>query len=86
MLHYEAYIFVDTYHSKGREQVEKTQQRVFYVFSFDDAEEKVAIAVRFEGEKSQDSICKITLSQYLDPENELPIDPRVRFLCVVHPA
>ena len=32
----------------------------FYVFSFDDTEEKVA--VRFEGEKCQDAIYEITLS------------------------
>ena len=31
----------------------------FYAFSFDDTEEK--LAVRFEGEKDQDEICKITI-------------------------
>ena len=56
----------------------------FYAFSFDDTEEKVA--VRFEGEKDQDEIYEITLCQYLDPENELPINPSIRFLCVAHPA
>ena len=52
------------------------------MFSFDDTEEKVA--VRFEGEKGQDAIYEITLSKHLDPENEPPIDPGIRFLCVAH--
>ena len=56
----------------------------FYAFSFDDTEEK--LAVRFEGEKDQDEIYEIILCQYLDPENELPINPSIRFLCVAHPA
>ena len=62
MLHYEVYIFVDTYHSKGLGQVEKTHQNSFHVFSFDDTEEKVA--VKFEGEKRQDAIYEITLYKY----------------------
>ena len=49
---------------------------------FDDTEEKVA--VRFEGEKCQDAIHEITLCKYLDPENELLIEPNIRFLCVAH--
>ena len=49
---------------------------------FDDTEEKVA--VRFEGEKGQDAIYEITLCKYLDPENELLIEPNIRFLCVAH--
>ena len=57
-------------------------KKSFHVFSFDNTEEKVV--VRFEGEKGQDAIYEITLSKYLDPENELPIDPRIRFLCVAH--
>ena len=44
----------------------------FYVFSFDDTEEKVA--VRFRGKKVQDVIYDITLCKYLDPDNELLID------------
>ena len=75
---------MDTYHSQGRGQVEKAHQRAFHVFSFDDREGKVS--VRFKSEKDQDAIYEITLCQYLDPENELPIDPSIRFLCVAHPA
>ena len=52
------------------------------MFSFDDTEEKVA--VRFEGDDSL--IYTVTLCQYLGPENELPIDPGIRFLCVALPA
>ena len=52
------------------------------MFSFDDTEEKVA--VRSEGEKGQDAIYEIALCKYLDPENELPIDSSIRFLCVEH--
>ena len=54
------------------------------MFSFDDTEEKVA--VRDEGEKSQDAIYEITLCQYVNPENELPIDPSINILRVAHPA
>ena len=54
------------------------------MFSFDDTEEKVA--VRFESEKGQDTIYEITLGQYSDPENRLPIDPSIRFSCVAHPV
>ena len=59
-------------------------KKSFNVFSFDDTEKKVA--VRFEGEKGQDVIYEITLCKYLDPENELPIDPSMRLLCVAHPV
>ena len=52
------------------------------MFSFDDMEEKVV--VRFEGKKGQGAIYEITLCKYLDPKNELPIDPNIRFLCVAH--
>ena len=54
------------------------------MFTFDDTEEKVA--VRLEGENGQDAIYEITLCKYFDPENELPIDPSIRFLCVAHPV
>ena len=64
--------------------MKKPIKEAFYAFSFDDTEEKVA--VKFEGEKGQDAIYEITLCQYLNPENELPIDPRIRFLCVAHPT
>ena len=69
---------------RAGEKLKNPTKESFYVFSFDDTEEKVA--VRFEGENSQDAIYEITLCQYLDPENELPIDPSIRFLCVAHPA
>ena len=42
--------------------------------------------MRFEGEKGQDAIYEIPLCQYFDPEQKLPIDPSIRFLCVAHPA
>ena len=66
------------------DKLKKPTKEPFYIFSFDDSEEKVAL--RFEGKKGQDVIYKITLFQYLDLENELHIDPSIRFLCVVHPA
>ena len=84
MLHYEVYIFIDIYHSQGRGQVEKAYQRAFPRLLIYDTEEKVV--VRFEGEKGQVAFDEITLFQYLDPENGLPIDPSIRFLCVAHPA
>ena len=40
--------------------------------------------MRFEGEKGQDVIYEITLCKYLDPENDLPINPSIRFLFVAH--
>ena len=70
--------------SKAGDKLKKPTKEPFYVFSFDDTDEKVA--VRFEGEKGQDEINEITLFQYLNPENELPIDPSIRFLCVAHPV
>ena len=66
------------------DKLKKPAKKSFHVFSFDDTEEKVT--VRLEGEKGQDAIYEITLCKYLDPENELPIDPSIRFLCVTHPA
>ena len=69
---------------RAGDKSKKPTKKSFYVFSFNDTEEKVA--VRFEGKKGQDAIYEVTLCQYLVPENELPIDPTVRFLCVAHPA
>ena len=66
------------------DKLKRPTKKSFDVFSFDDREKKVA--VRFEGEKGQDAIYEITLSKYLDPENELPIDPSIRFLCLAHPV
>ena len=40
--------------------------------------------VRFESEKGLDAIYEITLCKYLDPENELPIGPSIKFLCMAH--
>ena len=54
------------------------------MFSFDNTEEKVS--VRFEGEKDQDAIYEIQLCKYIDPENQLPIDPSIKFLCMAHPV
>ena len=65
-----------------KKKVEKTHQRIFSCVFFYGTEEKVV--VRFEGEKGQDAIYEITLCKYLDPENELSIDPRIRFLCMAH--
>ena len=67
---------------KAGDKLKKPTKEPFYVFSFDDTEEKVA--VRFEGDDSL--TYKVTLCQYLDPENELPIDSSIRFLCVAHPV
>ena len=84
MLHYEVYIFINAYHSKGWRQVEKTHLKIFsYIFNWN-TEEKVAM--RFKGQKGQDTIHDITLCKYLDPYNELPIDQIMRFLCVAHPV
>ena len=54
----------------------------FHVFSVDDTEENVA--VRFEGEKGRDAVYETTLCKYINPENELPINQGIRFLCVAH--
>ena len=70
---------------KASNKLKKPTKESFYIFSFDDIQEKVV--VRFEGEKGQDAIYSITLCQYLSPENELPIDPSITFLCVAaHPV
>ena len=66
--------------ARAREKLKRPTKESFHVFSFDDTEEKV----RFEVEKGQDAIYEITLRKYLDPENELPIDPSITFLCVAH--
>ena len=66
------------------DNLKKNTKEYFHVFSFDATEEKVA--VRFEVKKDQDVIYEIKLRQYLDPENELLIDPSIRFLCVAHPV
>ena len=50
------------------DKLKKTTKEPFYVFSFDDTEEKVVM--RFEGEKGQDATYEITLCQYLDPANK----------------
>ena len=70
--------------ARARDKLKRPTKKSFYVFSFDDTIEKVA--VKFEGEKSQDAICEITLCKYLDPGNKLPIDQSIRILCVVHPV
>ena len=44
---------------RARDKLKKPTKEHFYVFSFDDTEEKVA--VRFEGKKGQDAIYEITL-------------------------
>ena len=65
-------------------KLKRLTRECFHLFSFDDTEEKVA--VKFEGEKVQDAIYETTLCKYLDPDNELPIDQSIRFLCVAHPV
>ena len=69
---------------KKQKKNKQTSQGIFHVLSFDNTEEKAA--VRCEGEKFQEAICEITLCQYLGLENELPIDPNIRFLCVTYPV
>ena len=76
--------FLLTHIPKAGNKLKKPTKEPFYIFSFDDTEEKVA--ARFEGEKGQDAIYEITLCQYLEPKNELPVNPSIRFLCVAHPA
>ena len=63
------------------DKLKKPTKKSFHVFSFDDTEEKVA--VRFEGDDP--SVYTVTICQYVDPEDELPIDPSIRSLCVAHP-
>ena len=69
---------------RARDKLKRPTQKSFPVFLFDDTEEKVE--VRFEGEKGQDAIYKITLCKYLNPDNKFPIDQSIRFLCVAHPV
>ena len=70
--------------TKAGGKLKKPTEESFHIFSFDNTEDKVA--VRFECEKGQDAIYDITFCQYLDPENQLPIDSSIKFLCVAHPA
>ena len=65
-------------------KLKRPTKKFFHVFSFDGTEEKVV--VRLEGEKSQVVIYEITLCKYLNPDNELPTDQSIRFLCVAHPV
>ena len=67
---------------KTGDKLKKPTKEPFYIFSFDDTEEKVA--VMFEGDDSL--TYTVILCQYLDPDNELPIDPSIRFSCVAHPV
>ena len=69
---------------RARDKLKRPTKKSFHMFSFDDTEEKVV--VRFEGETGQDAIYEVTLCKYLNPENELPIGPSIRFLCVVNPV
>ena len=89
ILHHVMYIFIDTYHFQGRWQAQKTHQKFFSCLFI--WWHKIKVAVRFEGndrpptQLSEHSLTyTVTLCQYLDPENELPIDPSTRFLCVAH--
>ena len=65
---------------KVGDMLKKPTKEPFYVFSLNDTEENVA--VRFEDDDSL--TYTVTLCQYLDPDNELSIDPNIRFLCVAH--
>ena len=69
---------------RAGDELKRSTEKSFHVFSFDDTEEKVA--VRFEDEKGEDAIYEITKCKYHDPENELPVDLSIRFLCVAHPV
>ena len=69
---------------RAGDKLKRPTKKSFHVFSFDDTEEEVA--VRFKGEKGQDAIYEITLCKYLDPDNELPMGPSIRFLCVARLA
>ena len=66
------------------DKLKRPTKKSFHVFSFDDTEENAA--VRFEGKKGQNAIYEITLCKHLDPDNKLPIDQSIRFLCVAHPV
>ena len=48
-------------------KLKRPTKESFHVFSIGDTEEKVA--VRIEGEKSQDAIYETTLCKHLNPEN-----------------
>ena len=67
---------------RAGDKLKRPTKESFHVFSFDGTEEKVG--VRFEGKKVQGVIYEITLCKYLDPGNELHMDPSIRFLCVAH--
>ena len=69
---------------RASDKLRRPTKKSFYVFSFDDTEKKVA--VRFEGDKNQDAVYEITFCKYLDPDNKLPIEPSIKFLCVAHPV
>ena len=69
---------------RAGDKLKKPTKKSFHMFSFDDTEEKVA--VRFEGDDSFTYTVSVSLCQYLDPDNKLPIDPSIRFLCVAHPV
>ena len=69
---------------RAGEKLKRPTKKSFHVFSFDNTEENVAVS--FEAEKGQDAIYEIILCKYHDPENELPIGPSIRFLCVAHPV
>ena len=69
---------------RAGDKLKKPTKKSFHMFSFDDTEEKVA--VRFEGDDSFTYTVSVSLCQYLDPDNELRIDPSIRFLCVAHPV
>ena len=66
------------------DKLKRPTKKSFHVFSFDDTEENAA--VRFEGKKGKNAIYEITLCKHLDPDNKLPIDQSIRFLCVAHPV
>ena len=67
---------------RAGDKLKRHTKKSFHVFSFDDTKEK--FAVRFEDDQGQDPIYEIKLYQYLNSENELPLDPSIRFLCVAH--
>ena len=67
---------------RTEDKLKRPTKKSFHVFSCDETKEKVV--VRFECEKGQDAIYETTLCKYLNPDNELPIDQGIRFLCVAH--
>ena len=62
---------------KVGDRLKKPTKEPFYVFSFDDTEEKVA--VRFEGDDSL--TYTVTLCQYLDPERAAHRPKHKVFMC-----